>query len=66
METAGTVITRGSARRSAQSIEYGVSLFGVMTAVSAGVATRCSLDSWLKGALNWLDLESTANSFITA
>ena len=66
LETAGTVITSGSARRSAQSIEYGVSLFGVITAVSAGVATRCSLFNWLKGALNWLDFVSTENSFITA
>jgi hypothetical protein len=32
-------MTIGSARRSSHRMEYGVSLFGVMMAVSAGVAT---------------------------
>jgi hypothetical protein len=45
-------MTIGSARRSSQRIEYGVSLFGVMTAVSAGVETWCWLSISLNGALN--------------
>ena len=34
---AGTVITHGSARRSNQPHEYGVSLFGVTMSVLSGV-----------------------------
>ena len=45
--TAGTEITIGSARRSSHSMEYGVSLFGVTTAVSLQVTTRASLLIWI-------------------
>jgi hypothetical protein len=46
-------------------MEYGVSLLGVMTAVSFGVNTFASLAIWLNGALYWPDLVSTAYSYIT-
>ena len=45
-----------------QAKEYGVSLLGVMTAVSFGVKTRLSLKSSLKDPLYWLDVLSTQNS----
>jgi hypothetical protein len=66
LSTAGTEITIGSARRSSQSIEYGVSLLGVTTAVSLGVKTRDSLKMALNGPLYWPEFLSTTNSFITA
>ncbi|MGY3153669.1 hypothetical protein ACVL91_006446 [Bradyrhizobium elkanii] len=50
----------GSARRSSHANEYGVSLLGVMTAVSSYVKTRASLKSVLNGALYWPDDLSTA------
>ena len=43
-----------------------MSLFGVMTAVSAGVATWCRLLISLNGALNCPEFLSTANSCMTA
>jgi hypothetical protein len=59
-------MTVGSARRSSQRIEYGVSLFGVMIAVSAGVATWCMLLISLNGALNCPEFLAAANSCMTA
>jgi len=47
----GTHITSGSARRSISKSEYGVSAFGVTTAVSLGVKVLESFQIWLKGAL---------------
>jgi hypothetical protein len=38
--TGGTVTISGSAHKSAPSIEYGVSEFGVWTVLSSGVTTR--------------------------
>jgi hypothetical protein len=55
-----------SARRSSDSIEYGVSLFGTITAVSSGVNTRASLEISLNGALNWPESRFTAMSYIAA
>lgn len=61
-----TVSTIGSARRSSQTNEYGVSLLGVTTAVSSYVNTRRSLNSVLSGALYWVEDLSTVNSYCTA
>jgi hypothetical protein len=47
------------------SIEYGVSLFGTITAVSSYVKTRASLAIWLNGALNCPELRLTAKPYIT-
>ena len=55
----GTVSTSGSARRSAPSIEYGVSEFGVWTAVSAGVKTLAELWTSFHGPLYSGLFEST-------
>ena len=53
------VSTSGSVRRSAPSVEYGVSEFGVWTAVSAGVYTRAMLCTWFQSPLYSGLFEST-------
>jgi hypothetical protein len=56
----GNVNTSGSARRSIQTNEYGVSELGVMIAVSFGVKTLAVLPIWLNGALKFGPPWSTA------
>ena len=58
--------TIGSARKSSIAIEYGVSLFGVLIAVSFGVKTRASLLSVLIGALNCPEFRSMKNLYMTS
>ena len=62
MSILGTHSTIGSARRSACTIEYGVSEFGVGIAVSFGVKVWLSFQIWLNGVLYCDDDLSTLNS----
>ena len=54
----------GSARRSACTIEYGVSEFGVRMAVSFGVKVCASFQISLKALLYWGEDLSMLNSYI--